>query len=59
MSLIHCALDLNNKDVSILSCPDVGALQAFFGQRQGRDNPVATAIQDIGPIPKDIYFIVD
>lgn len=59
MPLVRCTFALNNKNTSILTCPGVGPLVAFSGQKQGRDNPAATASENIGPIPKGMYFIVD
>lgn len=59
MRLIQCTFELNNKDTSVLACPGVGPVKAFSGQKRGRDNPSATADEDVGPIPKGTYFIVD
>ncbi|RKP50729.1 tlde1 domain-containing protein [Trinickia fusca] len=59
MRLIQCTFKLNSKQTSVLACPGVGGLAAFSGQRDGRDNPAAAAKEDIGPIPKGTYYIVD
>ncbi|WP_342713837.1 DUF2778 domain-containing protein [Paraburkholderia lycopersici] len=34
-------------------------MTAFSGQKEGRDNPDDTAKEDIGPLPKGKYFLVD
>lgn len=59
MRLIKCTFDLNNKETSVLACSGFGVVKAFSGQREGRDNPADTSVEDIGPIPKGTYFIVD
>ncbi|AAU47139.1 DUF2778 domain-containing protein [Burkholderia pseudomallei] len=56
---IRCTFVLNNQSTSAFHCPTVGTLPAFSGRGSGRDNPEATAIEKIGPIPKGIYYIVD
>lgn len=43
----------------MLHCDGVGAMVAFSGRGNGRDNPAATSQQAIGPIPKGIYYIID
>ncbi len=56
---IRCTFELNGKSTSFLNCPGVGMLPAFSGRDKGRDNPEATGIETIGPIPKGTYYIVD
>ena len=50
---------LNNKETSALVCSGYGTVEAFSGQKHGRDNPHAVALKGIGPIPKGTYYIVD
>ena len=57
-----CVFDLNRKELSVLSCTGGGAparLTAYSGRNQGRDNPDAVALPEVGPIPKGTYYIVD
>ncbi|WP_116135960.1 DUF2778 domain-containing protein [Trinickia diaoshuihuensis] len=56
---IQCTFSLNGKETSLLSCPGVGAIAAFSGRGVGRDNPAAVAKEDVGPIPKGTYYIID
>ncbi|WP_186258332.1 DUF2778 domain-containing protein [Burkholderia gladioli] len=56
---IRCTFDLNGKTTSTLNCPGFGMVSAFSGTKSGRDNPNATGIEGIGPIPKGTYYIVD
>jgi hypothetical protein len=67
---VRCTFTLNGQATSILACEDVPhqkpysfrkwfRLMAFSGQLSGRDNPNETAKEDIGPIPKGTYYIVD
>ena len=63
---VKCSFTLNHQTTSILACEDIPHQQpnslrvmAFSGQLTGRDNPDATAKEDIGPIPKGTYYIVD
>lgn len=55
----RCTFTLNNKQTSILQCAGYGALPAFSGRNQGRDNPRATGLATTGPIPPGTYYIVD
>ncbi|MGZ7176332.1 DUF2778 domain-containing protein [Burkholderia gladioli] len=56
---IRCTFDLNGKTTSTLNCPGFGMISAFSGTKSGRDNPNATDIEGVGPIPKGTYYIVD
>lgn len=56
---IRCAFDLNGKTTSTLNCPGFGMVPAFSGKDSGRDNPNATGIEGVGPIPKGTYYILD
>ncbi|WP_347555500.1 DUF2778 domain-containing protein [Robbsia sp. KACC 23696] len=59
MSGLQCTFALNGKATSIFNCPGFGAVAAFSGQKSGRDNPAATAIASIGPLPRGRYYLVD
>lgn len=59
MRAIRCTFDLNDKETSWLRCPGVGSIVAFSGQKSGRDNPRMTDKEDVGPIPKGTYYLVD
>lgn len=54
-----CTFTLNNQSSSVLQCPGVGTLVAFSGHGVGRNNPAVTDQENIGPIPKGRYYIVD
>lgn len=56
---ISCTFILNRKTTSILSCDGTMPVTAFSGQKEGRDNPADTAKEDIGPLPKGRYYLVD
>ncbi len=56
---IRCTFDLNGKTISTLNCPGFGMVSAFSGTKSGRDNPNATGIEGVGPIPKGTYYIID
>ena len=56
---IRCTFALNSQQTSVLSCPGVGLMTAFSGQKSGRDNPAAADKEDIGPIPPGTYYIID
>ncbi|MFP3557195.1 DUF2778 domain-containing protein [Paraburkholderia sp. SIMBA_049] len=56
---IRCTFTLNNRDTSTLVCEGFGTLEAFSGQKQGRDSPDEIATPKIGPIPPGTYYLVD
>ncbi|CAD6509770.1 DUF2778 domain-containing protein [Paraburkholderia sabiae] len=56
---IACTFRLNGEPTSILRCEGVGDFAAFSGDGKGKDNPKATAIRDVGPLPPGRYYIVD
>jgi hypothetical protein len=56
---IRCTFDLNSKQTSTFVCAGFGAVEAFSGQLEGRDNPAAIDKLNIGPIPPGIYYLVD
>jgi len=56
---VSCTFQLNRKTNSFLQCPGVGNLLAFSGTGPSRDNPSATAIANVGPLPVGRYYIVD
>ncbi|MDN7460059.1 tlde1 domain-containing protein [Burkholderia gladioli] len=56
---IRCTFDLNKKRVSTLNCPGFGTIPAFSGKGRARDNPEATGLKGVRPIPKGTYYIVD
>jgi hypothetical protein len=56
---VSCTFILNKKEDSAFSCDGTPPVVAFSGQREGRDNPDDTAIEDIGPLPKGRYYLVD
>lgn len=55
---ITCTFSLNSQPGSLLQCYGIGTFSAFSGQKQGRDNPSMTSVENIGPIPKGLYYIV-
>lgn len=56
---VRCTFLLNNKNISALNCSGFGAVEAYSGQKQGRDNPADTTMTDIGPLPPGTYYLVD
>ncbi|MDR7343857.1 hypothetical protein J2X14_002277 [Pantoea alhagi] len=56
---IECIFTLNGMPLSILECKDVGKFPAFSGQQYGRNNPTMTGRENIGPIPKGRYYILN
>jgi hypothetical protein len=56
---IRCTFSLNARATSNLICSGFGSITAYSGQQWGRDNPVATANENIGPLPAGTYYIVD
>ncbi|MEM5345551.1 DUF2778 domain-containing protein [Paraburkholderia azotifigens] len=45
--------------MSVLQCEGIGNFDAFSGHDNGRNNPAAVAIPDIGPLPPGRYYIVN
>jgi len=56
---VKCIFTLNHRNTSTLICSGYGIVEAFSGQKQGRDNPAEVASKGIGPIPRGTYYIVD
>jgi hypothetical protein len=56
---IRCGFSLNDQETSQLWCSGFGAVVAYSGDGRGRDNPRATALRDVGPLPAGTYYIVD
>jgi hypothetical protein len=56
---IRCGFSLNDKETSQLWCLGFGAVAAYSGAGRGRDNPRATAMENVGPLPAGTYYIVD
>jgi hypothetical protein len=56
---VRCTFLLNDKNTSSLYCSGFGSIAAYSGTSWGRDNPTATASQNIGPLPAGTYYIVD
>lgn len=56
---VNCTFKLNNRETSTLVCAGYGTVEAFSGQKHGRDNPDAVTIAKIGPIPRGTYYLVD
>ncbi|RZF30798.1 DUF2778 domain-containing protein [Paraburkholderia sp. UYCP14C] len=56
---VRCTFSLNNNTTSALYSSGFGTVTAYSGQKWGRDNPMATATPEIGPIPEGTYYIVD
>ncbi|MFM0053013.1 DUF2778 domain-containing protein [Caballeronia grimmiae] len=56
---VQCTFRLNNRATSTLVCLGYGTVEAFSGQKLGRDNPAEVATRQIGPIPRGTYYIVD
>ncbi|MBW0445311.1 DUF2778 domain-containing protein [bacterium M00.F.Ca.ET.228.01.1.1] len=54
-----CTFALNNRETSELSCAGFGSVEAYSGQKQGRDNPNAVDKPLIGPLPPGTYYLVD
>lgn len=59
MMSVTCTFVLNNKPMSVLSCPGAGIFAAFSGMPVDRDNPDKTADPGNGPLPLGRYYIVD
>jgi hypothetical protein len=56
---VSCRFLLNKKTTSVLTCQGTAPVEAFSGQKDGRDNPDDTAMEDVGPLPKGTYYLVD
>ncbi|WP_322047588.1 DUF2778 domain-containing protein [Paraburkholderia sp. J67] len=55
---VRCTFLLNNKTTSTLTCSGFGSVDAYSGQKQGRDNTADTAMPNIGPLPAGTYYLV-
>lgn len=55
---IHGKFTVNNAEFSPLRIYGVGTFSAFSGNDQHRNKTSSIAIQDNGPIPPGLYFIV-
>ncbi|MFM0121452.1 DUF2778 domain-containing protein [Paraburkholderia sp. RL18-101-BIB-B] len=56
---VKCTFVLNGKADSVFSCEGTASVAAFSGTGHGRDNPDDTAVENVGPIPKGTYYLVD
>jgi hypothetical protein len=56
---VRCTFVLNGQTTSSLYCSGFGSVQAYSGREQGRDNPRATAMSELGPLPVGTYYLVD
>lgn len=56
---VKCTFVLNGQTDSVLSCEGTASVAAFSGTGRGRDNPEDTAMENVGPIPKGTYYLVD
>ncbi|PRY08731.1 DUF2778 domain-containing protein [Paraburkholderia sp. BL25I1N1] len=56
---VKCTFVLNGQVDSVLSCDGTASVTAFSGTGRGLDNPADTAIPNVGPLPKGIYYLVD
>ncbi|MEM5338990.1 DUF2778 domain-containing protein [Paraburkholderia azotifigens] len=56
---VRCTFTLNSKERSELWCSGFGTVTAYSGKTWGRDNPEATASENVGPLPTGTYYIVD
>ena len=56
---VRCTFRLNDETTSQLYCSGFGSLEAYSGQKEGRDNPRDTALLNIGPLPAGTYYLVD
>ncbi|MFP3557791.1 DUF2778 domain-containing protein [Paraburkholderia sp. SIMBA_049] len=54
-----CTFMLNKRPMSTLACPGFGNVQAFSGNQRYINDPDSTRLEDAGPLPKGIYFIID
>lgn len=59
-NMLKCLFHLNGGSLSTLSCPGLGFFPAYSGNAGPyRNNPDATHIKDVGPLPPGRYFIVN
>ncbi|MFM0237606.1 DUF2778 domain-containing protein [Paraburkholderia phytofirmans] len=56
---VKCTFVLNGQRDSVFSCEGTASVAAFSGMDHGRDNPDDTAVENVGPIPKGTYYLVD
>jgi hypothetical protein len=56
---VKCTFVLNKQTTSALTCEGTAPVSAFSGTDQGRDNPDDTAMENVGPLPKGTYYLVD
>ncbi|MEM5435650.1 DUF2778 domain-containing protein [Paraburkholderia diazotrophica] len=56
---VKCIFILNKQESSTLTCEGTAPVDAFSGTGQGRDNPDDTAMENVGPLPKGTYYLVD
>ncbi|HTH61615.1 MAG TPA: DUF2778 domain-containing protein [Paraburkholderia sp.] len=56
---VQCTYWENGKTTSRLFCSGFGSVEAFSGTGPGRNNPRATAMANIGPLPSGRYYLVD
>lgn len=56
---VKCTFVLNKQTTSTLTCEGTSPVSAFSGTDQGRDNPDDTAMENVGPLPKGTYYLVD
>ncbi|CAB3760694.1 DUF2778 domain-containing protein [Paraburkholderia humisilvae] len=56
---VQCTFRLNNEPTSTLYCSGFGGIAAYSGQKDGRDNPQAVAMEKIGPIPPGRCYLLD
>jgi hypothetical protein len=56
---VRCSFSINSKETSTLYCEGFGGVKAFSGTSVGRDNPLDTAMENIGPLPAGTYYLVD
>jgi len=59
MRQINCTFELNKQPTSRFTCTGFGGVVAFSGDGPGLNNPDATGIRDVGPVPTGTYYIVD
>lgn len=56
---VSCKFALNGKPLSTLDCGEDGKYEAFSGLGERANDPTATAIEFVGPLPKGTYYILD
>lgn len=55
----ECSFPLNSQRISILTCAGFGAVTAFSGNGRYINDPGSTNIENDGPLPRGVYYIVD